>query len=178
VKVSRVFVAAASIFLASSPALAANFVDFESYSIGEVVPQFPHTYAGELSFFFLPGTIVEIDGDKALKLNDGVGPHHRRTEVVSEPIVGTVDVLLPAKGHVLINGSDLDLPTGVWTSVAFYAGGYGGVAFTLAGLGDFYIDNIVYEDVIVPVPEPAGWALMILGFGGIGAAMRRRAALA
>jgi hypothetical protein len=25
-----------------------------------------------------------------------------------------------------------------------------------------------------PVPEPATWALMLLGFGGIGMAMRRR----
>ncbi len=30
----------------------------------------------------------------------------------------------------------------------------------------------------VAVPEPAGWALMILGFGGVGAALRRRARVA
>ncbi len=37
---------------------------------------------------------------------------------------------------------------------------------------------IVHRDAEVPpppgVPEPASWALMILGFGGIGAALRRR----
>jgi hypothetical protein len=31
---------------------------------------------------------------------------------------------------------------------------------------------------VTPVPEPAGWALMILGFGGIGAAIRRRRSMA
>jgi hypothetical protein len=34
----------------------------------------------------------------------------------------------------------------------------------------FEIDNLA----INPVPEPATWALMLLGFGGIGMAMRRR----
>ncbi len=34
------------------------------------------------------------------------------------------------------------------------------------------------EDVANPVPEPATWALMIAGFGLVGVAMRRRAALA
>jgi hypothetical protein len=34
----------------------------------------------------------------------------------------------------------------------------------------FEIDNLA----INPVPEPATWALMLLGFGGIGLAMRRR----
>lgn len=35
------------------------------------------------------------------------------------------------------------------------------------------IDNITFEGV-GGVPEPSAWALMILGFGGVGAAMRRR----
>lgn len=37
----------------------------------------------------------------------------------------------------------------------------------------FQIDNIVYDATVVP--EPASWALMIAGFGMIGAAIRRRA---
>ena len=32
----------------------------------------------------------------------------------------------------------------------------------------------IFATGVVPVPEPATWALMLLGFGGIGMAMRRR----
>ena len=38
------------------------------------------------------------------------------------------------------------------------------------------IDNITFDvDVIRnPIPEPAAWAMMIMGFGGVGAVLRRR----
>ena len=39
-----------------------------------------------------------------------------------------------------------------------------------------YLDNITLETAgpRTTVPEPASWALMIMGFGGMGAMMRRR----
>jgi hypothetical protein len=40
----------------------------------------------------------------------------------------------------------------------------------LSGGNSFEIDNLW----IGAVPEPASWALMLLGFAGIGVAMRRR----
>lgn len=39
----------------------------------------------------------------------------------------------------------------------------------------FQVDNIVFNEATNAVPEPATWALMIAGFGLVGAAMRRRA---
>jgi len=42
---------------------------------------------------------------------------------------------------------------------------------------DFAIDNLTIGDaavVAVSVPEPAIWALMIAGFGAVGASLRRR----
>lgn len=36
------------------------------------------------------------------------------------------------------------------------------------------IDNLALEGTIAAVPEPATWAMMILGFGGVGATLRRR----
>jgi hypothetical protein len=38
----------------------------------------------------------------------------------------------------------------------------------------FEIDNIVVNSAATPTPEPATWAMMLLGFGGIGMAMRRK----
>lgn len=48
---------------------------------------------------------------------------------------------------------------------------------TLETLGDerFGIDNVVVSGA---VPEPAAWAMMLMGFGGLGAALRRRRPLA
>ncbi len=44
-----------------------------------------------------------------------------------------------------------------------------------ADLGEnIQIDNIRLEGSVAAVPEPATWAMMIIGFGGIGATFRRR----
>ena len=40
----------------------------------------------------------------------------------------------------------------------------------------FEIDNIVVNSAVGGVPEPATWAMMLLGFGAIGFSMRRRRA--
>ena len=40
----------------------------------------------------------------------------------------------------------------------------------------FYLDNISVTAIRAAVPEPATWAMMLIGFGAIGAAMRRRVA--
>ncbi len=48
---------------------------------------------------------------------------------------------------------------------------------TPAGVPPFsLLDNVSLQSVTA-APEPASWALMIVGFGGIGAAMRRRGAV-
>ena len=44
---------------------------------------------------------------------------------------------------------------------------------------EFYLDNLTGRlPFVSAVPEPASWAMMILGFGVIGAALRRRAGVA
>lgn len=37
-----------------------------------------------------------------------------------------------------------------------------------------YLDNILVQSTPMGVPEPTSWALMILGFGLAGGALRRR----
>jgi len=51
--------------------------------------------------------------------------------------------------------------------------GGGGVAVGLIEV----IDNITFDVADTVVPEPATWAMMILGFGGTGAILRRRRGL-
>ena len=42
---------------------------------------------------------------------------------------------------------------------------------------NFFADNLVLSAAAGAVPEPEAWAMMLLGFGAVGAAMRRRAAV-
>ena len=37
-----------------------------------------------------------------------------------------------------------------------------------------YITSITFGSLVAPTPEPATWAMMILGFGAVGTALRRR----
>jgi hypothetical protein len=44
-------------------------------------------------------------------------------------------------------------------------------------VGGFELDNVVLAGERGGVPEPTSWALMIVGFGGVGAILRRRRAM-
>ena len=53
-----------------------------------------------------------------------------------------------------------------------------GKTFDNAGFDQLVLDNITINAVSSAVPEPATWAMMIIGFGVVGAMARRRQALA
>jgi hypothetical protein len=59
-----------------------------------------------------------------------------------------------------------------------FVGAYGNVFFDTFGGTQFndsgYLDNVLVQTFTTGVPEPAAWAMMLAGFGGIGAAMRSR----
>jgi hypothetical protein len=66
---------------------------------------------------------------------------------------------------------------GLTDTPAFVASGYSGAVDSVVILGQqgyYALDNFTYHDVVTAVPEPSSWALMILGFGIVGGAMRRR----
>ena len=48
--------------------------------------------------------------------------------------------------------------------------------FTIGNNGSYSFDTTGLSLSVAAVPEPATWALMILGFGAVGGAMRRRSA--
>jgi hypothetical protein len=54
----------------------------------------------------------------------------------------------------------------------------GALSFADLAGGNQNIGNILDNVSLSAVPEPATWAAMLLGFGGIGASMRRRRGLA
>jgi hypothetical protein len=76
----------------------------------------------------------------------------------------------------------LTLTYGAYTDPGVYvnysvtsATGIGGFSFDGAALGNTSIDNVVATDNLVAgVPEPSTWAMMILGFAGIGFMTYRR----
>jgi hypothetical protein len=39
---------------------------------------------------------------------------------------------------------------------------------------DFAIDNVTFNQPLGGIPEPSTWAIMLMGFGGLGVAMRSR----
>jgi hypothetical protein len=55
---------------------------------------------------------------------------------------------------------------------ADFAGAVDNISFTVGG------KTTTYNFEVAAVPEPGAWALMIAGFGGVGAMMRRRRAVA
>jgi hypothetical protein len=87
-----------------------------------------------------------------------------------------------AVGSALTTGSPTSSTTpGVWrtfnTSFTATSSGSQTLTFQFRGLGttaaDFAIDRVY---AVAAVPEPASWALMIGGFGMVGAGLRRRRA--
>ena len=85
----------------------------------------------------------------------------------------TLEQLLPGGGGTALyqaigSSNSLTLVTGPLTAGTTYRFTYTGTA--PAGGADFSGNAAFYS----AVPEPATWAMMLLGFGGIGMAMRRR----
>ena len=75
--------------------------------------------------------------------------------------------------------SNVVLTQGAYTDPGVYArygtassSGIGGFSFSGQARGNTSIDNL--EAIAGAVPEPSTWAMMLVGFGGVGFAMRRR----
>ena len=73
---------------------------------------------------------------------------------------------------LLIPGTDATMHTLSLSGVAIRSAVFGSRAPSLNG-SSIYADNLTFGSSQA-VPEPASWAMMLIGFGAIGGAMRRR----
>jgi hypothetical protein len=84
-------------------------------------------------------------------------------------VTGLLDGTVEDRETFTINTSGPTLITLDWNDinhVVFYA--YGGVNAGLGGKGpEFALDNLTTR-VVTTIPEPSTWALMLLGFAGLG----------
>jgi hypothetical protein len=89
-------------------------------------------------------------------------------------IIGSADQVF--NGTEIWDGPNMngDRDKGYRVSYNFNGAKVSGITFT-SGQDAFEFDNLAGT---LAVPEPASWALMILGFGGVGAALRSRRKLA
>lgn len=79
-------------------------------------------------------------------------------------------------GGQMVGTTPLDLVHGLNTLTFSYISLPGPDHAGFQGTGDegWGLENVLVTGAAGGVPEPAAWALMILGFGGVGAVLRRR----
>ena len=90
-----------------------------------------------------------------------VGSGGSPTAFASSGVLGATGIWTKFTGSFVANSTSTNLS--IFTDVNAASG------------NDFGLDNI---SVVAAIPEPSTWALMLLGFGAIGASMRRRKTVA
>ncbi len=84
-------------------------------------------------------------------------------------LIYTQNFLVDTAGPMLVNFNNALVDNVVFSS-------FGGTNAGYEGGGDhFAMDNLTINGTSGAVPEPASWALMIVGFGMVGGSLRRRA---
>ena len=114
-------------------------------------------------FGLTPGLVYNLTFDYS---NNGFTP----SSSTSASAAFSIDDLMGTVTHNTANSTNLDWRvfsgsfTATGNDVLSFANGTGGVN-----------EGVLLDAVsVAPVPEPATWAMMLLGFGGIGMAVRRR----
>lgn len=95
------------------------------------------------------------------------------------PVVTFLNGSFAGVSNLFVNADGLSLDA---DPIAAALGAFGGFDFLIAqpAAGNPFANILAAGDfdaasaTITPVPEPAAWALMLAGFGGVGAALRRR----
>ena len=151
-----------TVLSASPDAVGRNVVYFSSDTAN------PQTLTQMLNL--TAGTIYNVGFDYYAPLNGIQNPFDANLQF----LVGGAPV-----GTILTAGSGAGTTAQTWfnfaSSFTATSSGLQAVSFSYNGLGvtaaDFAVDRVY---VTAAVPEPGTWALMLIGFGAIGASLRRR----
>lgn len=154
----------------ASPASAAQFLfTFDSSTIdvtGTLTTEDVPNASGQVLITDLAGT---VDGFGAISL------------IAPGGFVGNDNLLNPTSSELLTGNGFSFAATGLRGNIFFSQGlstfalfGEVGSVVGPLGIGSFTITRVGNPPPPPPVPEPTTWALMLLGFGFVGAAMRRR----
>ena len=163
-------------FLSANAAHAATVtLDFEGFSLGSAVAT---SYAGATfdgAFFRQCG-----GGCPAPSYGAFVGPTANSSmSVTFDQLQSQVSFMGPSSSYVTANAYDAS--HNLLATVSLF-GGYVTGPHVLSGVGirsiefvpngyDFGMDNLTFE-IGAAVPEPATWAMMIIGFGAVGSMVR------
>jgi PEP-CTERM motif-containing protein len=152
--------------LAAFPALATQVL-FNLTSVGFFGK--PGEFAGHWTLDLMPTPSEEDLG--LLFVIDGPISGEFDFEGVAHPINNLSFNVPAAGGGFAVNfGPDLGFDD-FFAGAALFTGPASAPTFKL---GTFALDNSTLTISTIGAPEPASWALMILGFGAVGAALRRR----
>jgi hypothetical protein len=151
------------------------------------VTSFSVTYNSVTSSFLLGATLAgPIDSSKAglyaIGVDTGTGPFAPFADVGAPNVIFNQVVVVRKDGTVLISGNSFSavVPLALLPSTGFDPVHYGFNLWPRTGLGandlisDFAPNNALIS--AAGVPEPASWAMMLVGFGIAGSALRRRPA--
>lgn len=191
-KVLGAAAAAVTISYAGGANAATHVIDFESYTVGQVLaPSYPFFPRAPLAgtpydVAFALGAIVDANGGKALAIQGGgwnlrfdgdyIGQDDPDTgsHIYYRPTILSFDYYAAAPATVQNESiGSVDLTPGSWQTFT-YAWAVGPNAYNIRFSDDVLIDNIRVLDGFAAVPEPATWAMLIVGFALTGSALRRR----
>lgn len=143
------------------------------------------TYTADSPAVVTSGTFCPVAGDACISGGDIVGPR-----TFNNLLSGAAGFAFDLKAVSSINPFEITIVTGGGTQTftlsdfTFFGiadtSGISSVSIRNLGTSNVYgnygFDNVsVFTGAVTPgVPEPATWAMMMLGFGGVGYAMRRK----
>ncbi|MDZ4372669.1 MAG: PEPxxWA-CTERM sorting domain-containing protein [Phenylobacterium sp.] len=189
--------AAAALAFTAAPASAATTITFEDGDVtgGGFFWAFPQMSVVDdpenpgNKVLFVGETGVGLPDNAFVRMSNNGNPANPIAVITSFEVRATRDTPIYLGLYYTVPVRALhtvDLTADAWTTIdqdfaaAFPHGG------DIMAYGGFYIDNVVWEfrdtspnpPINIPgaggVPEPGAWALMILGFGLAGGAIRRR----